>query len=135
MNDIEKRAKEYSEKEYIVDATLLCDGVEQMSIAENAFADGVKMGMNIMNGRENPNWWDAHNIRPNHLQICYCYDKFEGGGRVYVYDDISKYWCTQSTTDHDPNGDNHVCDYADYRVTHWMPNYADGMPTPIKLKK
>ena len=61
------------------------------------------------------NWFDARNLRPNHMQVCYCYDKFMGGGRVYVYDDISKYWCTANTTDHDPDGDNHVCDYADFR--------------------
>lgn len=73
------------------------------------------------------NWFDARKVRPNHMQICYCYDKFMGGGRVYVYDDMSKYWCTQSTIEHDPNGDNHVCDYADFRVTHWIPNY-DGKP-------
>ena len=57
--------------------------------------------------------------RPEHLERCLCWDSFEKGYRCYVYDDISKYWCTQATTEHDPNGDNHVSDYADNRITHW----------------
>lgn len=68
-----------------------------------------------------PCWNNAHDIRPKHLQRCICYDKYMNGAYCYVYDGISKYWCTQMTEDHDPNGDNHVCDYADYRVTMWMP--------------
>lgn len=62
---------------------------------------------------------DAKFQRPEHLQRCLCWDSFEKGYRCYVYDDISKYWCTQATTEHDPNGDNHVSDYADNRITHW----------------
>lgn len=67
---------------------------------------------------------DAKTVRPNHLERCLCYDKFLKGYRCYVYDDISKYWCTQATTEHDPNGDNHIVDYADYQVTKWasLPN-------------
>lgn len=57
--------------------------------------------------------------RPEHLERCLCWDSFEKGYRCYVYDDISKYWCTQATTEHDPNGVNHVSDYADGRITHW----------------
>lgn len=74
---------------------------------------------------DDSNWYDAKVMRPNHMQICYCYDKYMGGGRVYVYDDISKYWCSANTEEHDPNGDNHVCDYGDFRVTHWRPNRED----------
>jgi hypothetical protein len=61
----------------------------------------------------------AREVRPKHLQRCLCWDKFELGYRCYVYDDISKYWCTQSTYEHDPDGDNHIVDYADYQVTFW----------------
>ena len=49
---------------------------------------------------------DAKQMRPNHLERCLCWDKFEKGYRCYVYDDISKYWCTQSTTEHDPDAKN-----------------------------
>ena len=62
---------------------------------------------------------EAKTVRPNHLERCLCYDKFLKGYRCYVYDDISKYWCTQATTEHDQNGDNHIVDYADYQVTEW----------------
>lgn len=62
----------------------------------------------------------AKQTKPAHLQRCMCWDTLEGGWRCYVYDDISKYWCTQATSEHDPNGYNHVSDYADYRITHWM---------------
>ena len=62
---------------------------------------------------------EAIAVRPNHLERCLCYDKFLKGYRCYVYDDISKYWCTQATTEHDPNGENHIVDYADYQVTEW----------------
>lgn len=66
-------------------------------------------------------WNNAHDFKPKHLQRCICYDKYMNGVYCYVYDDISKYWCTQTTEEHDPDGDNHICDYADYRVTVWMP--------------
>lgn len=62
---------------------------------------------------------EAKTVRPNHLERCLCYDKFLKGYRCYVYDGISKYWCTQATTEHDPDGDNHIVDYADYQVTEW----------------
>lgn len=62
---------------------------------------------------------DARVKRPKHLEHCLCYDTFEKGYRCYVYDDISKYWCTQTTLEHDPDGDNHVVDYADNQVTKW----------------
>lgn len=62
---------------------------------------------------------DAKTKRPSHLERCLCWDKFENGYRCYVYDGISKYWCTQATTEHDENGDNHIVDYADYQVTRW----------------
>lgn len=65
------------------------------------------------------NFEDATKIRPQHLERCLCFDKFENGYRCYVYDALSKYWCTQTTTEHDPNGDNHVADYADFSVTEW----------------
>ena len=65
-------------------------------------------------------WNSAQDFRPKHLQRCLCYDKYMKGVYCYVYDDISKYWCTQTTEEHDPDGDNHICDYADYRVTVWM---------------
>lgn len=68
-----------------------------------------------------PCWNNAHYIRPKHLQRCICYDKYMKGVYCYVYDDISKYWCNQMTEEHDSNGDNHVCDYTDYRITRWMP--------------
>lgn len=66
-------------------------------------------------------WNSAQDFRPKHLQRCLCYDKYMKGVYCYVYDDISKYWCTQTTEEHDNDGDNHICDYADYRVTVWMP--------------
>lgn len=66
-------------------------------------------------------WNNAHDFRPKHLQRCICYDKYMVGVYCYVYDDISKYWCTQTTEEHDPDGDNHISDYADYRITLWMP--------------
>lgn len=66
-------------------------------------------------------WNNAHDFRPKHLQRCICYDKYMGGVYCYVYDDISKYWCTQTTEEHDSDGDNHISDYADYRITLWMP--------------
>lgn len=62
---------------------------------------------------------DAKIRQPKHLERCLCYDKFLKGYRCYVYDDISKYWCTQATTEHDPDGENHIVDYADYQVTEW----------------
>ena len=62
---------------------------------------------------------NAREKRPEHLERCLCWDTFERGYRCYVYDDISKYWCTQTTTEHDDNGDNHVVDYADNQVTKW----------------
>lgn len=62
---------------------------------------------------------DAKLVRPGHLERCLCYDKFLRGYRCYVYDDISKYWCTQATTEHDPDGENHIVDYADFQVTGW----------------
>ena len=62
---------------------------------------------------------DAKEKRPQHLQRCLCWDKLEKGYRCYVYDDISKYWCRQATYVHDPDGDNHIVDYADYQVTRW----------------
>ena len=62
---------------------------------------------------------DARVKRPKHLERCLCYDTFEKGYRCYVYDDISKYWCTQTTLEHDQDGDNHVVDYADNQVTKW----------------
>lgn len=62
---------------------------------------------------------DAKSVRPMHLERCLCYDKFLKGYRCYVYDDISKYWCTQATTEHDPDGENHIVDYADFQVTEW----------------
>lgn len=62
---------------------------------------------------------DAKSVRPGHLERCLCYDKFLKGFRCYVYDDISKYWCTQATTEHDPDGENHIVDYADYQVIEW----------------
>lgn len=64
-------------------------------------------------------WNDAKVKRPQHLQRCLVYDKFMVGIYCYVYDDISKYWCTQKTEEHDPDGDNHISDYADYQVTEW----------------
>lgn len=69
-------------------------------------------------GEENV-WNDARYFRPKHLQRYQCYDKYMGGVYCYVYDDISKYWCTQTTEEHDPDGDNHISDYSDYRVTAW----------------
>jgi hypothetical protein len=66
-------------------------------------------------------WNNAHDFRPKHLQRCICYDKYMKGIYCYVYDDISKYCCTQTTEEHDPDGDNHISDYADYRVPVWMP--------------
>lgn len=62
---------------------------------------------------------DAKSARPGHLERCLCYDKFLKGYRCYVYDDISKYWCTQATTEHDPDGENHIVDYSDFQVTEW----------------
>ena len=70
-------------------------------------------------GEENV-WNNAHDFRPKHLKRCLCYDKYMGGVYCYVYDDIDKYWCTQATEEHDPDGDNHISDYSDYRVTMWM---------------
>ena len=58
--------------------------------------------------------------KPQHMQRCLCYDSYMPGYYCYVYDDISKYWCNQYTDEHDANGDNHVCDYADGRVTKWV---------------
>ena len=76
----------------------------------------------IKNNQKSSHCWNnAHDVRPKHLQRCICYDKYMGNVYCYVYDEYSKYWCTQMTEEHDPNGDNHVCDYADYRVTMWMP--------------
>ena len=69
--------------------------------------------------RKEFNFHDAKKERPKHMQRCLCYDKYMPGFYGYVYDDISKYWCTQTTEDHDPDGENHVTDYADYQVTHW----------------
>lgn len=68
----------------------------------------------------NMKWHDVRDKRPNHLQRCICFDKYFNESRCYVYDDKSKYWCSATTEEHDPNGDNHVSDYADRRITHWM---------------
>ena len=64
---------------------------------------------------------DARETRPNHLQRCLCYNRYMGGYFCYVYDDISKYWCTQTTVEHDPDGENHISDYADFDITMWAP--------------
>ena len=66
-------------------------------------------------------WIDTKVKRPEHMQRCFCYDSYMSGFYVYVYDDISKYWCSQTTEEHDPDGENHVCDYADNRVIAWSP--------------
>jgi hypothetical protein len=52
-----------------------------------------------------------------------------GGMYCYVYDDISKYWCTQTTEEHDADGSNHICDYADSRVVAWaeLPKVSIGI--------
>ena len=63
---------------------------------------------------------DARAKRPKHLQRCLCYNKYWHSVMCYVYDDISKYWCTQATDEHDPDGGNHVSDYADFTITHWV---------------
>ena len=60
---------------------------------------------------------DAKKVRPKHMERCFC--KYGDSYRCLVYDDISTYWCTQSTYEHDESGDNHVTDYADYKVTKW----------------
>lgn len=62
---------------------------------------------------------DAREKKPNHLQRCLCYNRYMGGYFCYVYDDISKYWCTQTTVEHDPDGENHISDYADFDITMW----------------
>ena len=74
-------------------------------------------------------WNDARKDRPKHLQRCLCFDSYMGGMYCYVYDDISKYWCTQTTEEHDANGGNHICDYADSRVVAWaeLPKVAGGI--------
>lgn len=71
---------------------------------------------------------DAKIRKPKHLERCLCYDKFLKGYRCYVYDDISKYWCTQATTEHDPDGENHIVDYADYQVTEWASLQQEQLP-------
>lgn len=73
---------------------------------------------------------DAKSVRPGHLERCLCYDKFLKGFRCYVYDDISKYWCTQATTEHDPDGENHIVDYADYQVIEWASLSNVNQPSP-----
>ena len=72
---------------------------------------------------------DAKSARPGHLERCLCYDKYLKGYRCYVYDDISKYWCTQATTEHDPNGENHIVDYADFQVTEWASLSNENKPS------
>ena len=62
---------------------------------------------------------NAREKKPNHLQRCLCYNKYMNGYYCYVYDDISKYWCTQTTVEHDPDGENHISDYADFDITMW----------------
>ena len=73
--------------------------------------------------------------KPEHMECCLCFDKFEKGFRCYVYDDIDKCWCTQVTTEHDSNSDNHVCDYADNRITLWASFPKDGQEYTITLFK
>lgn len=81
-------------------------------------------------------WNSAHDFRPKHLQRCLCYDKYMGGVYCYVYDDIDKYWCTQTTKEHDPDGYNHISDYTDYRVTVWMKLPATNMyPSKVSIEK
>lgn len=79
------------------------------------------------------NWINARVQRPEHMQRCLCWSttEYEPKHRIYVYDDISKYWCTQGTTEHDPNGDNHISDYACYHISHWMP--VTDIPKPEDL--
>lgn len=77
---------------------------------------------------------EAKTVRPNHLERCLCYDKFLKGYRCYVYDDISKYWCTQATTVHDQDGDNHIVDYADYQVTKWA-SLRQEQPEAFEISK
>ncbi|MBO4924459.1 MAG: hypothetical protein J5382_10115 [Bacteroidales bacterium] len=72
---------------------------------------------------------DAKSARPGHLERCLCYDKYLKGYRCYVYDDISKYWCTQATTEHDPDGENHIVDYADFQVTEWASLSNENKPS------
>lgn len=43
----------------------------------------------------------AKERKPNHLQQCICYDRFFKEWRVYMYDDISKYWCGCYPAEHD----------------------------------
>lgn len=63
----------------------------------------------------------AKDARPKHLQKCICWDKFMKEWRIYMYDNIDKYWCTCGYLEHDEDGDNHVSDYADYRITKYYP--------------
>jgi len=82
-----------------------------------------------MNTTTEIRWNDARKDRPKHLQRCLCYDSYMGGMYCYVYDGISKYWCTQTTEEHDANGGNHICDYADSRVVAWaeLPKVSGGI--------
>lgn len=96
----------------------------------NAGKASIEGGISLLNDLaqgQRMKWVDAKRERPNHLQRCMCYDKYLKEVRCYVYDNQSKYWCSATTEVHDPDGDNHVSDYADYRITHWMQ-----MPEPPK---
>lgn len=89
--------------------------------------EGSTSLLNDLTKGQRMKWRDAKSERPNHLQRCICYDSHLKEVRCYVYDNQSKYWCSATTEVHDPDGDNHVSDYADYRITHWML-----MPEPPK---
>ena len=116
---LEKQGKTFTKKD-VDDAYL--KGISDAKDELKKQGETMKVKSEIVKdyiGEENV-WNNAHDFRPEHMKRCLCYDKYMGGVYCYVYDDISKYWCTQTTEEHDPDGDNHICDYADYRVTVWM---------------
>lgn len=106
-------------------APYLCSCVTIDECYPASEADKQWMEQWIKENTRNPavNWISVHKLRPQHLQRCLCWDTraCSPKHRIYVYDDISKDWCTQETFDHDPDGFNHVSDYGDWRISHWMP--------------
>lgn len=69
-------------------------------------------------------WRDAILVRPEHGELCVCYDTQCKGTRCYEYNHETRSWQTSCE-----EGNKFICDYSAYRVSYWlpMPIYSDGV--------
>ena len=64
-------------------------------------------------------FYKAPFAHPEHMDRCLCWDDTLKGWRCYVYDHISRCWCTQETTEHDPYGKKYIVGFMELRITWW----------------